>query len=276
VTEFGMDEEKYCRSHAVKMKLTGALSVNIVPYNEKYAPEDLCEIARAVVEATPQWRHPSKRESLLAAVLAAGHCWTALGVKTIGLPPVPWTLKFEKAVTSRLMKAARRGDLIFNTRFTSICCNTFPQSGNPAQKVQEFVAKIRDCSRVAAIAVANARIRCGKRPEDFFEDIAHAGMPQRGYQMHLAQCLWMYGGIATDGVQLFPADTLVFDYHSQQSGTCEGIARLTGDTDKSLRDSPELQSLRLEVISHEVGKRWKSHGFNRHRLSLNLIQPMLF
>jgi hypothetical protein len=170
--------------------------------------------------------------------------------------------------------------------------------------IEAFIATIRRCVSVAAFAVLSARERikdaagsaAGSKsgsasartkgsaparakgsasaravasalladPEAFYVDVTHPGMPYRGYGMHLAQCIYSYGGFA-DGVfgcadGIFPSDITTMLFHSNQGGTCAGLAALSGDEQKVLDGSKELQRLRLLSVSDVVAKKWSSVG----------------
>jgi hypothetical protein len=227
---------------------------------------DVARITRVIKQTLgPKWSLKSNRISVLASCLANGHCFTEAGATAIGVPACPWTNAYEVALRKRLMSTIKARDQIFNSRFTSISCQSFlalpPTEQGSA--VESFVHVVRRCSIVAREAAAAARARKGGQLDKFYEDIGHIHMPCRGYTMHLAQCLWAHGlGLEDVGIKegLFPPDSVTQTFHSCGSGTCRGIAQLTCDDVATLEGSCEMQRLRLDAISEVVGSAWKDFG----------------
>ena len=245
--------------------------VDVVPFSPEYSPRDIAQLALGIKrQGYKKWWLSSSRVSLVAATLAAGHMFTEAGVAAIGWPPFPWSDAYAMGLRRRLLNTVSSGTHFFCYRFTSISTQSF--LGLPAAEVPKavdaFVDVIEDCVRVAATAVANAKLRVAglssTHADDFYADIGHKGMPARGYSMHLSQCIWSYGGIAEGVYQcddgIFPADTQTSVFHSNQAGTCIGLARVTGDEEAHLKNSLALQKLRLLLLPGVVAKLWPVVG----------------
>jgi hypothetical protein len=229
---------KYLKSniklcHQAARKNNNMNVVDLVPFSPDYSPRDVAQLGLAIRKCHNDWWKSSSRVSLVAATLAVGHTFIEAGVAVVGWPSFPWTDAYEARLRSRIYRSVDSETQIFSYRFTSISCQSFLSLNlfdlHPA--VSAFIDVVKDCVRVAATAVSNAKIRAGDESgthaDDFYSDIQHKGMPVRGYSMHLSQCIWSYGGLAKgvfesdDGI--FPPDTQTSVFHSNQSGTCQGL-----------------------------------------------------
>ena len=273
--------------------------VDVVPYSPEYSPLDIVRFASKIKKLLPGWKGKGDINiKVVAAVLAAGHTFTDAGIDAVGAPPFFWTLEYEGGLRERLTRTVETKTQIFSQRFTSISCQSFLCLGkrDVGPAIEAFIATIKRCVYVAGHAVLSARERikdasdsaAGAKsgsassrskgsasslamdsalmadPEAFYDDVTHAGMPCRGYSMHLAQCIYSYGGFG-HGVfgckeGIFPSDKATMLFHSNQGGTCAGLAHVTGDAQKDLDGSKELQRLRLLSVSDVVAQEWTSVG----------------
>jgi hypothetical protein len=244
----------------------GLQVVDFVPYSQAYSPADISHLGAMIVAGHSHWVRPVHRRSLLAATLAAGHMFTVEGVSAVGWPPAAWNPVFMDQLRSRLSAAALSSTQIFCHRFTSSATQSYLHLDGQgrAKAIGKIISTIRLCIEAADRAISRADDRRERGiqflADDFYKDIQHKGMPLRGYTMHLSQCIWSFGGIgpAINDTSIFPPDNATAVFHSNQSGTCKGLSRLTGDPVSLLVPCAELQKIRLILLSDVVAKIWPS------------------
>jgi hypothetical protein len=263
---------KFLKSNVLRCKNccssgpNGLQVVDFVPYSQAYSPADISHLGARIVAGHSHWFRPAHRRSLLAATLATGHMFTVEGVSSVGWPPATWNPVFMDQLRTRLLATAQSSTQIFCHRFTSIATQSYLhlEGRGRAKAIRKVISTIRLCIESAdrAISRADDRLERGIQfhADDFYKDIQHKGMPLRGYTMHLSQCIWSFGGIGPliNDTRIFPPDNATTVFHSNQSGTCKGLSRLTGDPVSLLKPCAELQKIRLILLSDVVAKIWPS------------------
>ena len=226
----------------------------------KVKAADKAGMAAILRKKASSLRKTYKRSTIEARLLGGTACvsllWTTRFARIVGVPPLVFSKAYKESLRRRLLATRSNGQQIANTAIVGTAKRSFKGAKTKRRAIAQCNRLIRTMEKICSRATG--ALRHSRDPQAIVQSLAVRGLPASGYLSSLFSSLWKE--VSPKSRKGTPPSI-----PPVAKGTCQAIARLTGDRPTVLFSNRVLLSLRLKAICDIWPSIWRAHGPNIRR-----------